>query len=67
MLTIAELSRLHGVTRQRVHALIRCYGVTKTWREGKLFISSREARKIPTTEQRHAMHGQKLADRKPKA
>jgi hypothetical protein len=52
-LKVSDLVREHGVSRQRIHALIQAYGVkTKRGVENILFISPAEAAKIPPTKER---------------
>jgi len=57
-LTVAELAELEGVTRQRVHQLIRTYGV-KTVKLGNRFmvIPLLELKKIPPAEERERNNG----------
>lgn len=57
-LTVAELADLEGVSRQRIHQLIRTYGV-RTVRLGPRFIviPILELKKIPSAEDRERLNG----------
>lgn len=56
MLTISEAARKYGVTRQRMHILIKDHGVNPVRLHARcLLVSERELRKIPR-ERKNGIH-----------
>jgi len=63
-MTISEVAEKLGVTRQRVHALIRTYGVRVQVINSRMFlIPKKEMKKIPSRDKRRKNNGRALHQR----